>query len=115
MPLPCLLQLPLQRLPTLFWLPQLWLCNRLCGGNLLPAVLDLCPPLLPTPRSLSPRLPCLTPWAPADRSQGRFMQEVQLEAVEVIRGACDEAGVSMAEAALRWMMHHSQLGGSSSP
>ena len=85
------------------------------SNPLLIACLILVPCPSPLPGSSLPRPPSLTPLVPVDRCQGRFMQEVQLEAVEVIRGACDEAGVPMAEAALRWMMHHSQLGGSSSP
>lgn len=38
------------------------------------------------------------------------MQDVQLDAVDVIRVACEKEGIPLAEAALRWMMHHSHLG-----
>ena len=43
--------------------------------------------------------------------QGRFMQEKQFDAMDIIRAACEANNVSPAEAALRWMMHHSGLSG----
>lgn len=42
----------------------------------------------------------------------RYMQEVQLEALELIREACRLQSVDMAEAALRWLIHHSSLNAS---
>ena len=42
--------------------------------------------------------------------QGRFMQEKQFDALDIVLKACKSAGdISPAEAALRWMMHHSGL------
>lgn len=31
--------------------------------------------------------------------------------MDVVRDACDAVGISMADAALRWLVHHSQLRG----
>lgn len=39
----------------------------------------------------------------------RYMQDVQFDALEVIREACAREGVTMANASLRWLIHHSQL------
>lgn len=41
--------------------------------------------------------------------QKRFMQQQQLQAVDLLRAPCDKEGIPMAQAALRWMMHHSKL------
>lgn len=43
--------------------------------------------------------------------QQRFMQQKQFDALETIMPACEAAGIPAAEAALRWMMHHSPLDG----
>lgn len=43
--------------------------------------------------------------------QQRFMQEKQFDALENILPACEAAEIPPAEAALRWMMHHSPLDG----
>lgn len=43
--------------------------------------------------------------------QQRFMQEKQFEALDGILPACEAAGIPPAEAALRWMIHHSPLDG----
>ena len=51
-----------------------------------------------------------TPWGKI--YQGRFMQDKQFEAMELVRQACADCGdVPLPEAALRWMMHHSGLEG----
>lgn len=41
--------------------------------------------------------------------QKRFMQELHFKGLEVVRAACEAEGIPLAEAALRWMRHHSQL------
>mmetsp|Transcript_12292 Transcript_12292/g.18442 ORF Transcript_12292/g.18442 Transcript_12292/m.18442 type:complete len:347 (+) Transcript_12292:19-1059(+) len=39
----------------------------------------------------------------------RYMQDVQFDAVELVQAACDQEGVAVANASLRWMIHHSKL------
>jgi len=41
--------------------------------------------------------------------QDRFMKEVQFDAVDVIKRACDKHGISPAQASLRWLVHHSKV------
>jgi aflatoxin B1 aldehyde reductase len=41
--------------------------------------------------------------------RARFWNEEFFGALEVVRAATKEAGIRESEAALRWMMHHSQL------
>eukprot|EP00211_Chloroparvula_japonica_P007193 CAMPEP_0119131712 /NCGR_PEP_ID=MMETSP1310-20130426/10534_1 /TAXON_ID=464262 /ORGANISM="Genus nov. species nov., Strain RCC2339" /LENGTH=319 /DNA_ID=CAMNT_0007122303 /DNA_START=82 /DNA_END=1041 /DNA_ORIENTATION=+ len=91
--------------------------------------------LLPTLRELNIRFYAYNPLAGglltgryslgADPSEGRFsgnsswgkvyrerfMQKEQFEAMELVRTACEAAGIHMAEASLRWLMHHGQLDG----
>ena len=43
--------------------------------------------------------------------QGRFMQDNQFDAVEKIAAASRACGIEPSDAALRWLMHHSQLSG----
>ena len=39
----------------------------------------------------------------------RFYTDANFQAVELIRAACDEEGISMVEATFRWMLRHSAL------
>lgn len=41
----------------------------------------------------------------------RYWKERYFEALDLARSACDRAGLSVAEAALRWLLHHSRLDG----
>lgn len=41
--------------------------------------------------------------------QKRYWKEDYFEAVSIVQAACDEAGIPMAEAALRWLAFHSEL------
>ena len=41
--------------------------------------------------------------------QARYWKESNFSAIGAIRAACEKEGIPMAAAALRWMMHHSQL------
>jgi len=43
--------------------------------------------------------------------QNRYWKKPYFEALERLRAACREAGVSMAEAAHRWLTHHSRMAG----
>jgi len=43
--------------------------------------------------------------------QDRFMKNEQIAAVATLRAPCESAGVTMVQASLRWMLHHSQLKG----
>ena len=44
-------------------------------------------------------------------NRNRYWKPTFFAALEVIRGACDSAGITMANAALRWITHHSLLKG----
>jgi aflatoxin B1 aldehyde reductase len=46
-----------------------------------------------------------------DRYRQRYWTPAMFQAVSRIRAACDAAGVAGADAAFRWLMHHSQLSG----
>ena len=39
----------------------------------------------------------------------RYMQDVQFDAVAVVQAACDRADISLSNASLRWLIHHSNL------
>ena len=41
--------------------------------------------------------------------QNRYWKKTYFEAVEIIRKACDEAGIKMAAAAIRWLAFHSKM------
>jgi aflatoxin B1 aldehyde reductase len=41
----------------------------------------------------------------------RYLQDSQFEALEVIKRGCEAAGIPLAEAAIRWVFHHSKLSG----
>mmetsp|Transcript_1634 Transcript_1634/g.2466 ORF Transcript_1634/g.2466 Transcript_1634/m.2466 type:complete len:530 (+) Transcript_1634:189-1778(+) len=41
----------------------------------------------------------------------RFWKESYFEALEVVRKACEDHQISMSSAAIRWLMHHSELQG----
>jgi len=41
--------------------------------------------------------------------QERFMKDVHFDAMNIVLAACKKEGIPPAEAALRWMMHHSKL------
>ena len=41
----------------------------------------------------------------------RFFTDVNFEAVQLIRSACDDADISMVEATYRWLLRHSALDG----
>ncbi|KAI9203020.1 Aldo/keto reductase [Polychytrium aggregatum] len=44
-----------------------------------------------------------------DRYRQRYWNQVNFEAVEIIKAACAKHGVTPAEAAHRWLLHHSML------
>lgn len=48
-------------------------------------------------------------WAVAYRN--RYWKAEFFAALDVLRTACDTAGISMANASLRWLAHHSKLDG----
>lgn len=39
----------------------------------------------------------------------RYMQDIQFDAVAIVQAACDQAGISLSNASLRWLIHHSNL------
>jgi len=43
--------------------------------------------------------------------QDRFMKNEQIAAIDTLRAPCETAGITMAQASLRWILHHSQLKG----
>lgn len=46
-----------------------------------------------------------------DLYSARYWKKQIFDALEIIRAACEKEGVSMAAAALRWLLHHSVLSG----
>ena len=47
----------------------------------------------------------------ANNNRARYFKDQFFDGVELVRAACDAAGISMPAAALRWLVHHSLLSG----
>lgn len=43
--------------------------------------------------------------------RARYWKKTYFDALEIVQKACDAEGISMPDAALRWLMHHSELKG----
>ena len=41
--------------------------------------------------------------------RARYFKDPIFEAIDIIKPACEQNGITMAQAALRWLQHHSEL------